>query len=64
MYRITYYDFSTNTKTVEEFNDEDDMRETVDMCLNDIENKAIRAFTVSTISGKVYEKPFWEKEGS
>jgi len=49
-----------NEKTVEEFEDEDDLREAVDVALNDIEKKAIKTFSVSWIGAKTYTKPFWE----
>ena len=60
MYRITIYEGSD--KSVEEFDDEDDMRNRVDDCLNDVEAKRLKSFTVSWISkGGPYKKPFWEK---
>ena len=58
MYRLTIYEM--NEKTVEEFEDEDDLREAVDVALNDIEKKAIKTFSVSWIGAKTYTKPFWE----
>lgn len=60
MYRLTIYE--GDKKSVDEFKDEDDLRESVDLALNDIEHKRIKTFSVSWISGRTYEKPFWEKE--
>ena len=57
MYRLTIYG---DEKNVDEFEDEDDLREAVENALNDIERKAIKTFSVSWISGKTYTKPFWE----
>jgi hypothetical protein len=50
-------------KTVNEFADEDEMREAVDAALNDIEAKVIKTFSVSWISKNTYtpDKPFWER---
>jgi hypothetical protein len=60
MFRLTIYQ-SDGEKIVDEFGDEDDLREAVDAALNDIERKAIKTFSVSWISGKTYQKPFWEQ---
>ena len=57
MYRLTIYDHED--KTVIELDDEDELREVVDSALNDIEKKAIKTFSVSWISKKTYQKPFW-----
>ena len=61
MYRVTIYEGSD--KSVEEFDDEDDLRNRVDDCLDDIEAKRIKTFSVSWISESkpFYKKPFWEK---
>ena len=59
MYRLTIYE--GDEKTVDEFADEDELREAVEDALNDIEKKAIKTFSVSWISGKTYTKPFWEE---
>jgi len=60
MYRLTIYE--RDEKTTDEFDDEDDMREAVDIALNDLEKKSIKTFSVSWISeGGSYQKPFWEK---
>jgi hypothetical protein len=61
MYRITIYE--GGEKSVEEFSDEDDMRDRVDQCLNDLENGSINSFTTSRISQGRYpiDTPFWEK---
>jgi len=58
MYRLTIYE--GNEKTVDEFDDEDDLREAVESALNDVEKKVIKTFSVSWISAKTYTKPFWE----
>ena len=58
MYRLTIYE--GDEKTVDEFADEDELREAIEDALNDIEKKAIKTFSVSWISGKTYTKPFWE----
>ena len=62
LYRLTIYDNGAN-KSVEEFDDEDDLRDRIDDALNDIEKKAIKTFSVSWISESRYptSKPFWEK---
>lgn len=60
MYRITIYE-NNGKKSVDEFEDEDDLRDQVDNALNDIENKNIKTFSVSWISKNTYNKPFWEK---
>ena len=58
MYRLTIYE--GDEKTVDEYSDEDELREAVEYALNDIEKKAIKTFSVSWISAKTYTKPFWE----
>ena len=58
MYRLTIYE--GDEKTIDEYSDEDELREAVEDALNDIEKKAIKTFSVSWISGKTYTKPFWE----
>ena len=58
MYRLTIYE--GDEKTIDEYSDEDELREAVEDALNDIEKKAIKTFTVSWISNKTYTKPFWE----
>ena len=58
MYRLTIY--QGDQKTVNEISDEDELREAVESALNDIENKAIKTFTVSWINQGTYQKPFWE----
>ena len=62
MYRLTIYE-NDGEKTVDECSDEDDLKDMVDMAMNDIEQKAIKTFSVSWISEKRFipEKPFWEK---
>lgn len=59
MYRLTIYE--GDNKSVDEFEDEDDLRSAVDDALNDIERKAIKTFSVSWISKGTYNKPFWEE---
>ena len=59
MYRLTIY--QRDEKSVDEFGDEDELRDAVDSALNDIEHKRIKTFSVSWISGKTYQKPFWEE---
>ena len=58
LYRMTIYEHGD--KTVDEFTDEDELREVVDGAMNDIEQKAIKTFSVSWISKQTHEKPFWE----
>lgn len=58
MFRLTIYD-DDNKKAVDEFQDEDEFREVVEDALNDIETESIKSFTVSRISKKTYQKPFW-----
>lgn len=60
MYRLTIY-LNDGEKTVDEFEDEDELRENVESSVNDLENREIKSFVVSRVSGKTYEKPFWEK---
>jgi hypothetical protein len=60
MYRLTVY-MNDGEKTVDEFEDEDELREQVESSVNDLENREIKSFVVSRVSGKSYEKPFWEK---
>ena len=59
LYRITLYP----GKDVTELDDEDDLRDYVDNCLDDVEKKSIKSFTVSWISekGGPLQKPFWEE---
>lgn len=58
MYRITIYE--VEQKTVDEMEDEDELRSAVDSALNDIEGKHINSFTVSRISKNNYSRPWWE----
>ena len=60
MYRMTVYD-NQGDKAVDEIEDNDELRDQVEAALTDIEEHEIKSFTVSRISGKSYEKPFWEK---
>jgi len=59
LYRLTIYE--NNEKSIDEFEDEDDLREAVETALDDIERKAIKTFSVSWLSEGIYRKPFWEK---
>mgnify|MGYP006309388177 FL=1 len=59
MYRLTIH--QRDEKSVDEFGDEDELRDAVESALNDIEHKRIKTFSVSWISGKTYQKPFWEE---
>ena len=63
MYRITIYK-NDGEKTVDEFEDEDIMRDIIDNAINDIERKSIKTFSVSWLSTNRFtpEKPFWEKK--
>jgi len=62
MYRLTIYEQGSE-KTIDEFEDEDELRGAVDTALNDIESKSIKTFSVSWLSKSTYtpETPFWEK---
>jgi hypothetical protein len=60
MYRMTIYD-NKGDKAVDEFETEDELRDQVEAALTDIESREIKSFTVSRVSKKTYEKPFWEK---
>ena len=62
MYRITIYDKDGQKNIILETKDEDEMRETVDTCINDLENTEIRGLLVSRLSEGRYQKPFWEKK--
>lgn len=59
MYRLTIY--QRDEKSVDEIEDEDELREAVESALNDVEHKRIKTFSVSWISEKRYQKPFWEE---
>ncbi len=59
MYRLTVYEHGD--KTVDEFADEDELREAVDSAIVDIEEKRIKTFSVSWISKNTRTKSFWEK---
>ena len=60
MYRLTIY--KQNHKDVVEYKDEDELKDAVDGALNDIENKAIKTFSVSWLSDSTFvtDKPYWE----
>jgi hypothetical protein len=60
MYRITIYD-NDGTKTVDEMNDEDELRSRIDDCKDDIENKIIKTFSVSWLSSYRHQEKWWEK---
>jgi len=60
MYRVTTYDNDGN-KTVDEIEDVDELREYIDLVRADIEDREIKTFSVSWLSGKTYKEPFWEK---
>lgn len=54
--------YEGNIKTSDEYEDEDELREAINDCLNDLEHKNIKTFCVSWISkGGFYKKPFWEE---
>jgi len=59
MYRVTVWE--DDEKTVTEYDDEDELRDLVEICLDDLERGAITSFVVSRISKGSYKKPFWEK---
>ena len=59
MYRTTAY--INGEKTVDEHEDEDAMREEVEILLNDLEKGAINSFTVSRISKGTHHSPWWER---
>uniref|UniRef100_A0A6M3L508 Uncharacterized protein n=1 Tax=viral metagenome TaxID=1070528 RepID=A0A6M3L508_9ZZZZ len=61
MYRITIYDKEGEKSVLHEGRDEDELRDMVESCVNDLENKEIRSFVVSRVSGGTFKKPFWEK---
>lgn len=60
MYRVTIYDYQSG-KTVDETNDEDELREYVESALDDLENKNIKSFVTSRVNEGTYTKPFWEE---
>ena len=62
MYRITIYDKEGEKSVLHEGRDEDELRDMVESCVNDLENKDIRSFVVSRVSGGTYKTPFWEKK--
>jgi len=41
--------------------DNDELRDAIETATCDLENREIKSFVASRISGKSYEKPFWEK---
>ena len=62
MYRLTTY--KDGQKFVDEFKDEDELRREVGESLSSVEDREIKAFSVSWIAEKAYhETPFWEKKG-
>ena len=60
MYRVTIYEYEE--KTVFECEDEDEMRDHVETCIDDLESGSITSFVVSTVTGGVQIRPFWEKK--
>jgi len=60
IYRMTVYD-RQGDKAVDEFEDEDELRDEVEAAMIDIERREIKSFTVSRVTSKTYEKPFWER---
>lgn len=62
LYAISCFLIGAGAGHISEFADEDDMRDFVDSCLNDLENRSISSFTVSRLSQNRYQKPFWEKK--
>jgi hypothetical protein len=60
MYRLTTY-MPNGEKTVDEMEDNDELRDAIETATCDLENREIKSFVASRISGKSYEKPFWEK---
>ena len=60
MYRVTIYEYEE--KTVFECEDEDEMRDHVETCIDDLESGSITAFVVSRVSDSIYKEPFWEKK--
>jgi len=61
MYRLTIWD-NQGDKSVDDIEDEDELRDSIESSVNDLENREIKSFVVSRVSGKTYQKPFWEKE--
>lgn len=58
MYRLTIYE--TGEKSVDEFSDEDNLRDAVKTAMDGIENHRIKTFSVSWLSEQTHTKGFWE----
>ena len=61
MYKIVSYDYENN-KTVDEVSDETELKDLVDLYLNDLEISSLKTFTVSRVKEGLSQKPFWEKK--
>ena len=48
MFRITIYD-QANVKSVDEYEDREDMREVAELCITEVEDGLLKSFTVSRI---------------
>ncbi|RLC88839.1 MAG: hypothetical protein DRJ03_00960 [Chloroflexi bacterium] len=60
MYKLTIYE--GDNKSVEDIQDEDELRERIDNCLDDLEARNIKTVIISWVSQRFPpEKPFWEK---
>lgn len=59
LYRLTKYN-NAGDKDVDEFNDEDKLRDQVDVAMDEIEAKRIKTYMVSWISDKEEGKWFDE----
>jgi hypothetical protein len=62
MYRLTIYDNADN-KSVDEFRDEDALREQIDIAQDKIEKHAIKTYSVSWIVEKQTDRHWWDEEG-
>jgi hypothetical protein len=60
MYRLTIY-ANDGEKIVDEFEDEEELRDAIDIVTDDLSARNIKSFVASRVSGKAYEKPFWER---
>lgn len=58
IYKLSIW--QNDEKTVEEFDDEDEMRDRVNDCINDLEHKTIKTFAVSWISQYTHDQEYWK----
>lgn len=60
MYRLTMYDNKGN-KDIDEFKDEDALRNEIDRAIDQIESKQLKTFSVSWIKETPENTNWWDK---